>query len=98
MNNKLCTVLLITDTLWEIQLQTNLVFLSLQTSEGVPQKVFKTLKDLIYNYEKPNQGLVTKLRYPVKKTSSSRRSQRFKTGNDDIYDEIDESDYVDVLS
>uniref|UniRef100_G1NNK0 Uncharacterized protein n=1 Tax=Meleagris gallopavo TaxID=9103 RepID=G1NNK0_MELGA len=70
----------------QIQFQTNLVFLSLQTSEGVPEKVFRTLKDLIYNYEKPNQGLVTKLRYPVKKTSSSRRSQKFKLGNDDVYD------------
>lgn len=70
----------------QIQLQTNLVFLSLQTSEGVPEKVFRTLKDLIYNYEKPNQGLVTKLRYPVKKTSSSRRSQKLKLGNDDVYD------------
>ncbi|XP_052561284.1 SH2 domain-containing protein 1B isoform X1 [Tympanuchus pallidicinctus] len=58
----------------------------IQTSEGVPEKVFRTLKDLIYNYEKPNQGLVTKLRYPVKKTSSSRRSQKLKLGNDDVYD------------
>uniref|UniRef100_A0A8C2U4B4 SH2 domain-containing protein n=1 Tax=Coturnix japonica TaxID=93934 RepID=A0A8C2U4B4_COTJA len=69
----------------ETQLQTNLVFLSLQTAEGVPEKVFRTLKDLIYNYEKPNQGIVTKLRYPVKKTSSSRRIQKLKLGNDDIY-------------
>ncbi|XP_072217662.1 SH2 domain-containing protein 1B [Excalfactoria chinensis] len=70
----------------------------IQTAEGVPEKVFRTLKDLIYNYEKPNQGLVTKLRYPVKKTSSSRRSWKLKLGNDDVYNEIDDSDYVDVLS
>ncbi|OXB60913.1 UNVERIFIED_CONTAM: hypothetical protein H355_001923, partial [Colinus virginianus] len=72
-------------------------YYKIQTSEGVPEKIFRTLKDLIYNYEKPNQGLVTKLRYPVKK-NSPRRSQRLKFGNYDIYNEIDESDYVDVLS
>uniref|UniRef100_A0A8C9FU71 SH2 domain-containing protein n=1 Tax=Pavo cristatus TaxID=9049 RepID=A0A8C9FU71_PAVCR len=93
----LCTVLPITDTLWEIRLQTNLVFLSLQTSEGVPDKVFRTLKDLIYNYEKPDQGLVTKLRYPVKKTSSSRRSQKLKLGNDEIYNG-EKSSLVSVFS
>ncbi|XP_015733294.1 SH2 domain-containing protein 1B [Coturnix japonica] len=73
-------------------------YYKIQTAEGVPEKVFRTLKDLIYNYEKPNQGIVTKLRYPVKKTSSSRRIQKLKLGNDDIYNEIDDSDYVDVLS
>ncbi|NXJ05723.1 SH21B protein, partial [Odontophorus gujanensis] len=45
----------------------------IQTCEGVPEKTFRTLKDLIYNYEKPNQGLVTKLRYPVKKNSPLKR-------------------------
>ncbi|KFV81389.1 SH2 domain-containing protein 1B, partial [Struthio camelus australis] len=39
----------------------------IQTSEGIPQKTFRTLKDLIYTYEKPNQGLVINLRYPVNK-------------------------------
>ncbi|NXL87092.1 SH21B protein, partial [Alectura lathami] len=47
----------------------------IQSSEDVPEKVFRTLKDLIYNYEKPNQGLVTNLRYPVKKSKPSQRSQ-----------------------
>ncbi|XP_021256550.1 SH2 domain-containing protein 1B [Numida meleagris] len=73
-------------------------YYKIQTTEGVPEKVFRTLKDLIYNYEKSDQGLVTKLRYPVKKTNSSRRSQKLKLGDDDIYNEMDESDYVDVLS
>uniref|UniRef100_A0A8B9U3V5 SH2 domain-containing protein n=1 Tax=Anas zonorhyncha TaxID=75864 RepID=A0A8B9U3V5_9AVES len=67
-------------------LLTNFIFLSLQTSEGIPEKVFRTLKDLIYNYEKPNQGLVTNLRYPVKKTRPLQRSRRLKLGKDDIYD------------
>ncbi|NXK44646.1 SH21B protein, partial [Chauna torquata] len=47
----------------------------IQTSEGIPEKVFRTLKDLIYTYEKPNQGLVTNLRYPVKKPKTL-QSQR----------------------
>ncbi|KAM6384931.1 SH2 domain-containing protein 1B isoform 1-T1 [Alca torda] len=69
----------------------------IQTSEGVPERIFKTLNDLVYTYEKPNQGLVTNLRYPVEKRKASQRSQRFKLGKDDIYDEIDESDYITVL-
>ncbi|XP_064000051.1 SH2 domain-containing protein 1B isoform X2 [Pogoniulus pusillus] len=69
----------------------------IQTSEGVPQKVFRTLKDLIYTFEKPDQGLVINLRYPVKKPQDSQRRWRLKSGNDTIYDEIDDSEYVSVL-
>ncbi|NXW16002.1 SH21A protein, partial [Circaetus pectoralis] len=58
-----------------LQLQINFIFLSLQTSEGVPAKIFRTLKDLIYNYQKPDQGLITNLCYPVKKQKASQRSQ-----------------------
>ncbi|NXX77049.1 SH21B protein, partial [Urocolius indicus] len=45
----------------------------IQTTEGTPEMIFRTLKDLIYNYEKPNQGLITNLRYPVKKPKASQR-------------------------
>ncbi|XP_009922178.1 SH2 domain-containing protein 1B [Haliaeetus albicilla] len=72
-------------------------YFRIQTSEGVPAKIFKTLKDLIYNYHKPDQGLITNLRYPVKKQKASQTSQSFKSGKNEIYDEIDDSDYVDVL-
>ncbi|XP_009281155.1 PREDICTED: SH2 domain-containing protein 1B [Aptenodytes forsteri] len=72
-------------------------YFRIQTSEGVPERIFRTLKDLIYTYEKPNQELITNLRYPVKKPKALQRSQRFKSGKDDIYDEIDDSDYVAVL-
>lgn len=58
----------------------------MQTSEGVPDKTFKTLKDLIYAFEKPNQGLVINLRYPVKKPKALRRNQSFKSGMDSVYD------------
>ncbi|NXV82644.1 SH21B protein, partial [Atlantisia rogersi] len=50
-------------------------YFRIQTTEGIPEKIFRTLKDLIYTYEKPNQGLVTTLRYPVKKTKALQRSQ-----------------------
>nr|XP_030142180.3 SH2 domain-containing protein 1B [Taeniopygia guttata] len=73
-------------------------YFRIQTSEGVPDRTFKTLKDLIYAFEKPNQGLVINLRYPVKKPKALRRNQSFKSGMDSIYDEIDDGgDYVDVL-
>ncbi|KAM6097693.1 PREDICTED: SH2 domain-containing protein 1B [Chlamydotis macqueenii] len=72
-------------------------YFKIQTSEGVPDRIFRTLKDLIYTYEKPNQGLITNLRYPVKKPKASRRSQRFKSEMDNTYDDIDDSDYVTVL-
>ncbi|NXU54234.1 SH21B protein, partial [Turnix velox] len=49
-------------------------YFRIQTSEGVPQRTFKTLKDLIYAFEKPNQGLITNLCYPVEKPKASQRS------------------------
>ncbi|XP_026712595.1 SH2 domain-containing protein 1B [Athene cunicularia] len=72
-------------------------YFRIQTTEGVPDRIFRTLKDLIYTYEKPDQGLIINLRYPVKKQKVSQRSQRLKSGKDDIYDEIDDSDYITVL-
>ncbi|NXE79557.1 SH21B protein, partial [Cochlearius cochlearius] len=50
-------------------------YFRMQTSEGVPERTFTTLKDLIYTYEKPNQGLITNLRHPVQKLKASQRSQ-----------------------
>ncbi|NWX14627.1 SH21B protein, partial [Aegotheles bennettii] len=50
-------------------------YFRIQTSEGVPERMFRTLKELIYNYEKPNQGLITNLLYPVSKLRASKRSQ-----------------------
>ncbi|NXW88169.1 SH21B protein, partial [Alopecoenas beccarii] len=50
-------------------------YFRIETSEGVPARLFRTLKDLIYTYEKPNQGLITNLRYPVMKAEASQRNQ-----------------------
>ncbi|CAM2097100.1 unnamed protein product [Caretta caretta] len=65
-----------------------------QTSEDAPQRVFKTINDLIYAYEKPNQGLIINLRYPVRRLKSPRKA---KVEMDEVYDEIEDGDYVDVL-
>ncbi|NXB84106.1 SH21B protein, partial [Vidua chalybeata] len=50
-------------------------YFRIQTSEGVPDRTFKTLKDLIYTFKKPNQALIINLCYPVKKPKALRRSQ-----------------------
>ncbi|PKK30377.1 SH2 domain-containing protein 1B [Columba livia] len=72
-------------------------YFRIETSEDIPARLFRTLKDLIYSYEKPNQGLIINLRYPVMKPKASQRNQRFKSEKDDIYDDINDSDYVTVL-
>uniref|UniRef100_A0A8C0EE25 SH2 domain-containing protein n=1 Tax=Bubo bubo TaxID=30461 RepID=A0A8C0EE25_BUBBB len=55
-------------------------YFRIQTIEGVPDRIFRTLEDLIYTFEKPDQGLIINLRYPVKKQKASQRSQRFNSG------------------
>ncbi|XP_030408350.1 SH2 domain-containing protein 1B [Gopherus flavomarginatus] len=73
-------------------------YLRIQTSEDVPKRVFKTIKDLIYAYEKPNQGLVVNLRYPVRRPKPPRRRiRKSKVEGDGDYDEVEDRDYVDVL-
>lgn len=64
----------------------NAFFTSLQTSEDVPQRVFKTIKDLIYAYEKPNQGLIINLRYPVRRPRPSRSVRNSRVHVDEDYD------------
>ncbi|XP_066476457.1 SH2 domain-containing protein 1B-like [Tiliqua scincoides] len=48
----------------------------IQTSEGSPKQDFRTLKDLVSTYEKPNQGLVIHLRYPVNKPTTHQVSPK----------------------
>ncbi|KAM7178157.1 SH2 domain-containing protein 1B isoform 1-T2 [Macrochelys suwanniensis] len=73
-------------------------YLRIQTSEDVPKRIFKTIKDLIYAYEKPNQGLVINLRHPVRRpTPPRRRVRKSKVEVNEEYDEIEDRDYVDVL-
>ncbi|KAE8625188.1 hypothetical protein XENTR_v10006186 [Xenopus tropicalis] len=73
----------------------------IQTAEGVKKQMFPNLKGLIANYEKPSQGLIHHLLYPVNKENSLQISLDSMSGiNSSIYDtyaEVDERDYVQVL-
>ncbi|KAH0624970.1 hypothetical protein JD844_032933, partial [Phrynosoma platyrhinos] len=70
----------------------------IQTSEGAPNQDFRTLKDLIATFEKPNQGLVINLRYPVNRSTSSQPPQDvYEDGEDYMNIEPESNDYVDVL-
>ncbi|XP_062983694.1 SH2 domain-containing protein 1B [Elgaria multicarinata webbii] len=71
----------------------------IQTSEGTPKQDFKTLKDIITTYEKPNQGLVINLRYPVNISTYHEGFQNVYASKDETYliPETEDTDYVDVL-
>ncbi|KAM4048301.1 SH2 domain-containing protein 1B-like [Anomaloglossus baeobatrachus] len=74
----------------------------IQAGNGVEEKLFPNMKELISNYEKSNQGLVHNLIYPVNKKSCeqmllSPRGSLKHDGLEDTYDEIDDREYVDVL-
>uniref|UniRef100_A0A663NDS7 SH2 domain-containing protein n=1 Tax=Athene cunicularia TaxID=194338 RepID=A0A663NDS7_ATHCN len=56
-------------------------YFRIQTTEGVPDRIFRTLKDLIYTYEKPDQGLIINLRYPVKKQKGRLRTSFTQCGS-----------------
>ncbi|XP_068121426.1 SH2 domain-containing protein 1B-like [Hyperolius riggenbachi] len=79
-------------------------FYMIQTAEGVEQKCFKTLNELIFNYEKPNQGLIHSLSFPVTKdeakqyhTQAQGPKKKILMLEEDTYAEIDEREYVEVL-
>ncbi|XP_042298837.1 SH2 domain-containing protein 1B-like isoform X2 [Sceloporus undulatus] len=55
----------------------------IQTSEGAQKQDFRTLKDLIATFEKPNQGLVINLRYPVNRSTSSQQPQNVYADGED---------------
>ncbi|XP_018421313.1 PREDICTED: SH2 domain-containing protein 1B-like [Nanorana parkeri] len=74
-----------------------------QTAEGVKEKYFHNLKDLIAYYEKPNKGLMHFLSIPVNKNEAE-QIQIHVNGTikhmlllEDTYAEVDERDYVEVL-
>ncbi|XP_063300677.1 SH2 domain-containing protein 1B-like [Pelobates fuscus] len=75
----------------------------IQTAFGVKENVFKDIKDLISNYEKPNRGLVHCLLHPVNVERISlgslkqRGSMRSFEEVEDTYAEVDDRDYVEVL-
>ncbi|KAM3936115.1 SH2 domain-containing protein 1B-like [Leptodactylus fuscus] len=74
----------------------------IQSAKGVKEKTFTNLRDLISNYEKPNQGLVYHLMYPINKDLSEQMLLQMKGSPkcvilDDTYAEIDDREYVAVL-
>ncbi|XP_062830937.1 SH2 domain-containing protein 1B [Anolis carolinensis] len=70
----------------------------IQASEGAPKQDFKTLKDLIATFEKPNQGLIINLRYPVNRSTSCQHPHNAYEYDDDyVNNEPGEDDYVQVL-
>ncbi|XP_060090527.1 SH2 domain-containing protein 1B [Heteronotia binoei] len=66
----------------------------IQTSERGPRQDFRTLKDLVANYEKPNQGLVIHLCYPVTRSTFYQGPQH--RYNPRAYVDIEDEDYIDV--
>ncbi|KAG8136702.1 hypothetical protein E2320_005264 [Naja naja] len=70
----------------------------MQTSEGTPRHVFKTLNCLIDNYKKPNQGLVINLCFPVNRCPYYQETQTVYVTKDEAYKHPDVGeDYIDVL-
>ncbi|XP_030060900.1 SH2 domain-containing protein 1B-like [Microcaecilia unicolor] len=70
-------------------------YFKIQTAYGAGELVFKTMRDLIANFEKPNQGIRTRLRFPVQKERPSQRIRRSRM--EEVYAEVEDRDYVDVL-
>ncbi|XP_015282824.1 PREDICTED: SH2 domain-containing protein 1B-like [Gekko japonicus] len=67
----------------------------IQTSERGPRQDFRTLKDLVANYEKPNQGLVIHLCYPVNRSTFHQGPQHSHNPRD--YVDTEDGDYIDVV-
>uniref|UniRef100_A0A8C5LLC3 SH2 domain-containing protein n=1 Tax=Leptobrachium leishanense TaxID=445787 RepID=A0A8C5LLC3_9ANUR len=78
-------------------------FYRIQTAEGVKEKLFKDIYELVANYEKPNQGVAQCLLHPVKVEITSQCSidhTGFRTHSEEIedtYAEVDDREYVHVF-
>ncbi|KAG8523656.1 SH2 domain-containing protein 1B [Galemys pyrenaicus] len=71
-------------------------YYNIQTAEGAKKQTFSSLKELISQYEKPNQGLVVNLLKPVKRTSPCLGWRTSKLDLDKTYE--DKNDYVNSSS
>ncbi|XP_072504903.1 SH2 domain-containing protein 1B isoform X1 [Notamacropus eugenii] len=76
-------------------------YYTIQTAENVKKALFPNLKELISKYEKPNQGLVTHLRYPVEKNNIYQSQRNFPTPTaleeEEDYVNVNKDDYVEVF-
>nr|XP_033797417.1 SH2 domain-containing protein 1B [Geotrypetes seraphini] len=75
--------------------QNNDGYFKIETASGVEEEVFKTMKDLIAKFEKPNQGIRIQLRFPVMKETASKTIRTSQMEED--YAEVEDRDYVIVL-
>ncbi|XP_074120724.1 SH2 domain-containing protein 1B [Sminthopsis crassicaudata] len=72
-------------------------YFSIESEKSVKKEIFPNLKELISKYEKPDQGLVIHLRYPVVKTNLYQSwGDPPDVSEEDDYVNVD-SDYVEVL-
>ncbi|XP_041737870.1 SH2 domain-containing protein 1B2-like [Coregonus clupeaformis] len=78
-------------------LQTNTGNYSLQTAPGVEEKLFKTLEELVQHYKHRGQGLAQHLRHLVKRKTLLQLTAPNVIDEEPDYENVDESDYVEVL-
>ncbi|XP_078513865.1 SH2 domain-containing protein 1B-like isoform X2 [Lissotriton helveticus] len=69
----------------------------IETAEGVQEKIFSTLRDLIVHFEKPNKGLIIPLIYPVQYQRTTCTKRKITIFPEGTYSEIKDEDYVVVL-
>ncbi|XP_045394844.1 SH2 domain-containing protein 1A isoform X2 [Lemur catta] len=55
---------------------------SAETAPGVNKRFFRKIKNLISAFQKPDQGIVIPLQYPVEKKSSARNTQGIREDPD----------------
>ncbi|XP_068950757.1 SH2 domain-containing protein 1B isoform X2 [Petaurus breviceps papuanus] len=74
-------------------------YYTIETEENIKKVLFPNIKELISKFEKPNQGLVVHLRYPVEKNNiyQSDRSPPTPAAWEEDYVNVDREDYVEVL-
>ncbi|XP_031439314.1 SH2 domain-containing protein 1B [Clupea harengus] len=78
-------------------LQTHQGLYTLQTSQGVEERFFTNLQDLVTHYKKKNQGLATHLRHGVKRKEMPPPSPHIPDEGADYENVEDMSEYVVVL-
>ncbi|XP_001369726.2 SH2 domain-containing protein 1B [Monodelphis domestica] len=70
-------------------------YYTIETAEGVRRELFPNLNELISKYQKPNQGLVIRLCYPVEKNNVYQSSTNLQAAS--VYANSSSDDYVEPL-
>ncbi|XP_020844280.1 SH2 domain-containing protein 1B [Phascolarctos cinereus] len=97
----LCLCVLFQNKIYTYRIKTEKYgYYTIQTAESGKKVLFPNLKELISKFEKPNQGLVIPLRYPVEKNNvyqSQRNPPALTALDDDDYVNVNNDDYVEVI-